>query len=302
MPKSVEQRLKSATLVIASLKAELREAEDIIQAHSLASQWRQSSEIARMWTLQGPTVTGRLSGSEENKSAKPRSIGKARELGTGYSQGAFVMDDPYRIEPEGTMAHAHRVLDTHALFDSLMLHRGPITHTHDDEPGIKVNDATAFNYEFLTVPDMDFSKIEARVTAAMGVPSEFIGVDMADSPGSHAEIEARVEEGNIILHNLSYGEKPTSHSYATPEEPPKPKHNEDSMYLYLIGLDPNCTYTVWMGHAVDIAATYSKNTIGGIELLHEWSSGKLGDFPSPVSYSEQTTNCVWAALTGAKHG
>jgi hypothetical protein len=264
MPKTVEEKLNSALLIICKLKAELQEAEGIIQAHSLARQWRQSSEIAKYWASQEVTATMRHSGSQE-KTWQPC-----------YDNANALANEPPKRE-YGLCGY--RV-----------------------EPRIMVNDATAFNFKHMPSPDYDFSKLEEQIATTMGVPSEFIGADMADGPGTHAEIEARMEEGNIILSNLSYGKKPTSHSFATPEEPPKPKHTEDSLFEYLIGLDPNCVLSVWMEQALLIAKVYDKNIIGGIKLLHDWSSGKLGGHPTPYSYSEQSTNCVWATLTGEYDG
>lgn len=246
MPKSVQDKLKSATKVIATLKNTIWELEGIIQAHSLARQWRETSEIAKYWGSQEATATMRHSG-------------KARELGMGYGElGCYVMPE---FELGETMAEAHR-----------------------------------------------------QIEATMGLPSEFIGVDMADSPGSAASVEASIEAGNIILHNIGYGQDPASHTFADPEsdwgvgqapiveqeeleslvpEYPARVPKEDLKH-YLIGLDPNVITTEkWQGNGITIFKQFDDDLEAGFELFNEWSAGALGGVSEPVWYSLQRTETQW---------
>lgn len=167
MPKSVEEKLKSATLRIATLQRELSDAEDVIRAHAAARQWRQSSSIARAWAV------------------TERKIGMAPELGMGY--GAIVIDDLYTGLNTGNfvgnaMAEAHRQLDIHARFDETLGKRtvGPVhiihSHVHNDDM-------------FNTFMD----ETNAKVVEALAVPSKFLGA----GPAGDAEINWGVGQSPV---------------------------------------------------------------------------------------------------------
>lgn len=259
MGKTLEQKLKSASLTICGLKAQISELEDIIQAHKTVQKWRETEHLPIGVAEHIAATTMRHSGSEENKSASPGLAG-------GYRPDLIIIDDMWE-EPElgQTMAEAHRVWDTHALFDKVMQNRIHPSNVMDD---------------YFT------DRAGIHLSGELGVPSEFIGVDMADSIIQ-----------DIIDPEADWGVGQAPCEFV-------PEDVQAILFVYLEGLDPNCTTAVWMETAHKIAEAYRHNVIGGIEILHDWSKGSLGHYTLPVTYSEQTTNCVWAEILktkGANH-
>lgn len=165
MPKSIEEKLKSATLRIATLQRELSEAEEVIQVQRTVSLWRQH------WSL---------------ATAVSRRVGMAEEHGAAYT-GAIILDDFYADLNTGdylgnAMAEAHRQLDIHAHFDETLGKRtvGPVhiihSRVHSDDVINAMMDET-----------------NAKVAEALAVPSKFLGA----GPAGDAEINWGVGQSPV---------------------------------------------------------------------------------------------------------
>lgn len=263
MSKSVEEKLEAATLLICDLKAQIAELEDIIQAHKTVSKWRETSPLSK-------GVAEQLTHLINSKGTHTgRFVGKAPELASpyglcGYRVDVLIVDDLWVESTAGNaMAEAHRIFANHAMFDKVMSNR------------IAPNEATEFNYHSL----------EARTASTMGVPSEFIGIDTADGPGTAVEVEARIEAGNKILHSVA----------EYPARAPK-----DDLTAYLIGRDPNCTLEKWRGNGLTIFKLFDDDLEAGLVLFDKWSSGELGSFKTPPAYTYQRTETQWGKFTTDK--